>query len=386
MGQDQAAWAVGDALLNPRSANDVLLVIRPGADDEARLLFQDVANSGSGGVCQLAFLAAEQRIDAHQILELVGDSLSFQQLDDFGANVVEGLLVDEAAIENRRAAVRDGGGLPAARRLAGVDGIQVDARPLGLSGLDGRLAGPSGQDWLELGVERLHQASHLLGGVDSQTRHAAVADAADGGELEPVHAAVADAHPFGVERLGDDHVFLILSRDAAGVAQIGHPREAAAFFVWRGALLHGAFKRKACAADGFHGKDGRGDARFLIARSTAVDPPLTQISPERVQAPARPGRDDVVVAIEVQRWATRVQHTDDVDARIRLGVFGQTFGGQRFHGVAKLAQLLGDDVRALGIALAGRVDRWDSDERLGEGDDFSSERIDRAQTWASDGV
>src|SRR5260370_262211 len=99
MGQDQAARAVADALLNPSAAGDVFLVVCPWANDKAWLCVRDVSDGCGRGARQLAVCATQERVDAHQVAQLIGHALSLEQLDDLGANVVEGLLVDEATIE-----------------------------------------------------------------------------------------------------------------------------------------------------------------------------------------------------------------------------------------------------------------------------------------------
>ena len=51
----------------------------------------------------------------------------------------------------------------------------------------------------------MHRA-HVAHGAVAEERHRAVRDAALGLDLGPPDAAMADAHPVDVERLGDDHV------------------------------------------------------------------------------------------------------------------------------------------------------------------------------------
>ena len=158
---------------------------------------------------------------------------------------------------------------------------------------------------LELILEDPHQPRHLLGGVDRQAGHAAVADAADRGQLEPVHPAMPDAHALGIERLGDDHIALAVAGQPARVAQPGHAGEAAALFVRRRALLDRAVQRDARAADRLDRVDRRGDARLLVARAAAVDAPVAHLGAERIDGPAGAGRHDVVVAVEVERCRAR---------------------------------------------------------------------------------
>jgi hypothetical protein len=75
--------------------------------------------------------------------------------------------------------------------------------------------------------------------------------------------------------------------------------------------------------------------------------------PSRTSAPKgskvqpEPGRDDVVVAVEVERCVRRAvpegEATDDVDAGVLGRVFGQTLGGQGFDRVAQILEPAGDE-------------------------------------------
>ncbi len=154
--------------------------------------------------------------------------------------------------------------------------------------------------WLESIVKSADQPRHLLGGVDGQARHAAVSDAADRRELEPVHTAVPDAYTFRVQRLGDDHIPLFLTRDAAAVTQIGDTRESTAFFVGRCALLDCAIEVNFQSADRFNGKDRRRNASLLVTRAASVDSPITQFAAEWIDGPAGARRDHVIMPIEMK--------------------------------------------------------------------------------------
>src|SRR5450755_1305481 len=98
MGQHQAPRAIGDALLDASATNDVLLVVRARADDEAGLDSQSVANRAASCRGQDVIGTSEQRLDSHQVSQLVGDALSVEQPYDLAADVVERLLVEEATI------------------------------------------------------------------------------------------------------------------------------------------------------------------------------------------------------------------------------------------------------------------------------------------------
>src|SRR6266567_8509774 len=101
----------------------------------------------------------------------------------------------------------------------------------------------------------------------------------------------------------------------ASIAQPGNACEAAAFFVRRGALLDAPFELDASAADRFNRVDRGRDAGLLIARAATEDQAVANVTPERVDCPARAGRHHVVVAVEVQHgaWALVGQRADYVD-------------------------------------------------------------------------
>jgi hypothetical protein len=130
----------------------------------------------------------------------------------------------------------------------------------------------------QLVLDGAHDTGHLLGGVDRQARHAAMADTTDRRQLEPVHAAVSDTHAVGIQRLGDDDVALPIPRHPTRVAQPGHAGNAAAFFVRGSALLDRAAQPNARSADGFDRVDRGSDAGLLVARAAPIDAPVLQLA------------------------------------------------------------------------------------------------------------
>src|SRR5205814_261838 len=96
------------------------------------------------------------------------------------------------------------------------------------------------------------------------------------------------------------------------------------------------------APDRFDGIDRCGDTGLLIARSPTIDPPVAEVTAERVDRPSGAGWHDVVVAIEMENRVVAVDHTDDVDAWKLHRMFGETLRRQYFHGVAKLVQFASD--------------------------------------------
>ena len=83
----------------------------------------------------------------------------------------------------------------------------------------------------ELVAHQIEKMRHALDGVDAEIRHAAVRDAALGDHLEPVDAAVADAHAIDAERLGNDDGLGPLARETPVLRQPRDAGEAAALFV-----------------------------------------------------------------------------------------------------------------------------------------------------------
>ena len=62
------------------------------------------------------------------------------------------------------------------------------------------------QAWQKIAVHAIQDDPHVLDGADAVERHAAMRGASVRRHLEPVDAAMPDADPIDVERLGDDHV------------------------------------------------------------------------------------------------------------------------------------------------------------------------------------
>ena len=123
-------------------------------------------------------------------------------------------------------------------------------------------------------MQAIEDEAHVLDGADAEKRHAAVADAPGGGDLEPVDAAMADADAIDVERLGDDDVVGVARAQAPLLGQPRDAGEAAALLVDRAADLDRALQLDAGAPDRFGREHRRGDARLHVAGAAAVDPPV----------------------------------------------------------------------------------------------------------------
>src|SRR5205823_9944276 len=113
-----------------------------------------------------------------------------------------------------------------------------------------------------------------------------MSDPTDRRQLEPVHAAVANAHPLGIKWFGDDDVPLAVAGDPARVAEPCHASEAATFFVRRRALLDAACQADTRAPNRLDGMDRGGDAGLLIGGAAAEDQAIAQVGRKRVNRPA----------------------------------------------------------------------------------------------------
>ncbi len=165
---------------------------------------------------------------------------------------------------------------------------------------------------------------------------------------------------------------------------LGEPRDAgepAALFVHRAADFDRAVQLDAGAADAFDGKQRRGDPGLHVARSAAVDPAVDDVAAKWIARPAVAGGHDVEVAVQVHDRVRRasVPGADDVDARMARGVLGTAFGGEVLDVESAALQTIADEVRAVFVSLAGRIDRRNANEIGGERDSLRRRRIDLSQ-------
>jgi hypothetical protein len=139
---------------------------------------------------------------------------------------------------------------------------------------------------------------------------------------------VTDADAIDVQRLGDDHEVGLSLRHAAALCQVRNAGEAAALFVHGAADLDGAGQRNAGTLDGLGGKERRRDARFHVARATAVDPSVADHAAERIDSPPVARGNDVEMTVEMNhRAGSAAPDADDVHARMPRRVLAQSFGG-----------------------------------------------------------
>src|SRR5579863_6782037 len=197
----------------------------------------------------------------------------------------------------------------------------------------------------------------------AEERHAAVRDAADSGDFEPIDAAMSEADAVDVQGFGDDDEVGAAARDQAVLGEVGHAGESAAFFVDRAALFDRATETHSGAADGFDGEDGGGDAGLLVGCAAAEDLAIRQGGTEGIDRPAVADWDDVKVTVEMEQGAcgSVAQATNDVYAWIFRGVFGAAFGWDILDVVAELCKTLSEPRGAGGVVVAGRIHGGDGD-------------------------
>ena len=146
----------------------------------------------------------------------------------------------------------------------------------------------------QLGLEALEHGAHVAHGAVAQEGHGAVGDPALGLDLGPPDAAVADADPVDVERLGDDDVVDPGAGEEAPLGQVGDPGEAAGFLVHRAGDLDRPGKRDAGLEDRLDRDHRSGDAALHVAGAAAVHLAVADLAGEGVDAsspgPAAPRR------------------------------------------------------------------------------------------------
>ncbi len=203
-------------------------------------------------------------------------------------------------------------------------------------------------------------------------------DASARQHFEPVHAAVTDADAVHVQRLGDDDV---VGPHGAETPVLGEPGDAgkpAALFIHGAADFNRAIELDAGAPDAFDRKERRGNSGLHVARSSAVDPAVDDVTAEWIARPAFAGRHDVEMPVQVHDRVRRASMPgpDDVDARVALRVLGKAFGREVLDLESATLQAISNEVRAVVVRLTGRIYRRDADEIGGERDSLRRRRID----------
>ena len=180
------------------------------------------------------------------------------------------------------------------------------------------------------------------------------------GEAKPVDAAVAQADAVHAQRLCDDDVVRAVAADVAALRQVSHAREAAVFFIHGSALLYGAHESHAFAPDGFHGKDGSGNAGPLVGGSAAEDFAVANHAGEGVYGPSRARRHHVEMPVEMKVGTRRrAFHTaNHLDARVTRCMFRPAFRGHVAGFVAELAQPSAHELRAVAVIFTRADSPW----------------------------
>ncbi len=163
--------------------------------------------------------------------------------------------------------------------------LSVECRaPDGTTGMSVLRAASLG---MELRFEALEHRVHVANGAIAQKRHRAVSDAPMGLDLRPPHAAVADADPVHVQRLGNDDVIDARRREPAALGQIMHAAVTAGFLVHGTRDLERARQRAARIDQSLDGDDRGRQSALHVAGAAAEELAVLDHARERIHRPAR---------------------------------------------------------------------------------------------------
>ena len=386
MGLLQFPRPVGNALSDPADALEVLVIVGAGTRHEVGGLPGSRLDAPAQRLDQAAVVGSTRRLDAEHLLDLEANAWAAgfdprQNLTNLGPHRVRALFEQIAAVDDELALVGDAGGRESLAsaitgcaepldHLAAGDRVHVDRGPARSFRYHGQLG--------DQVSDRLAESERHLGrGVDrrdAEKGHRTVGDAAPRHDPEPENAAVADADPRRTERLGDDHVVRRAAGDPADLSQVGDASVAAAFFVDRAADLERSTQADAAAPHRFGGEHRGGDAGLHVGRAAAVEPAVPDLAAERVDRPAVSRRHHVDVPVQVQGRSrapapAQAEHVDLGTLRIAAGTL-DVLGLEtvRFEPYA-------EQLRALPVGVAGRVDRWHADQfRCEEGRFLAADR------------
>ena len=211
---------------------DVLLVVGAGRADELGLAPQHAPDRSRHRLRHRHRRLGQHRMHLHHVAHAVPEARPLgrqppQHAVHLALHLLEPLLDQEAPVEHQPAAVRHAGaGQPVmALGLAAMDGVEVQGRGARTARHHRHGRPPPRQCRPQLALERLDHRTHVPHGAVAQKRHRAVRDPAPGLDLGPPHAAMADAHPVDVERLGDDHVVDPRAGEKPLPRQVGDPAD-----------------------------------------------------------------------------------------------------------------------------------------------------------------
>ena len=250
-----------------------------------------------------------------------------------------------------------------------MDGVQVQgrgaraARDHGHGGVALRQPGP------ELALEGVDHGCHVADGAVAEERHRAVRDPAQGLDLGPPHAAMADADPVDVEGLGDDDVVDTGRAEPAALGEPGH------------AAIAARTPRRPCPRSRLHPGGRRPwSIRASAATMAAARPPFMSQVPRPMSLPSRsspaqgstrpamPGLDhvDMPVQVDARAGPAALEAGDDVEARVAVAVAGAALAALIGDLEAAGPQALADQLGAGHVGVARRVHGRDADELAGE--------------------
>src|SRR5262249_26099657 len=163
-------------------------------------------------------------MDHHQVSDVATQARDvrsgpIQQFDDFAPRRVKAFLDQKPPVEHRATQISDARGLYAADRLTTLDSVDIERSVLCSVRYHRHLGRSLGNPGHELATDALEYQAHMLDGVHAMERHAAMRDSTVGGDLEPVHAPMADADAIDVQRLWNDDEIGALRADVSMLRQ-----------------------------------------------------------------------------------------------------------------------------------------------------------------------
>src|SRR5206468_9546381 len=129
---------------------------------------------------------------------------SGDELFEFLLRLGETFLDEKASVEHRTTDIGDARRLNAVNRLAAFNAVDVDRGVPRRRRHHWDRRAPCREPRPQVRADGIDQPAHAIDGARSKKRHATVRDPSTYGDLEPVHAAMADADAIDVERLGND--------------------------------------------------------------------------------------------------------------------------------------------------------------------------------------
>ena len=294
----QDARAVGDAVRHAGDPRDVLLIVGPGAGDQAAASAEHAVQRPIERRRRPANRPASARgARPSDRSARSGNRASSARWPSSSSTISAFVASKPSSSRKRRSntarhvSATHGVWMPP-HRLAAVDAVDVQRRVPRTRGNHRDRGRPRGEPRLQLPLHPVEHEAHVLDRARPEERHAAVRDAAARHHFEPVDAAMADADPIDVERLRDDDVVGPLGAEPAVLGEPGDAGEAAALFVHRAADLDRAVaarrRRGGCLRPRTAPRRCRPSCRTIRGRRSAR--PRRRRRTDRASSRRRPAR------------------------------------------------------------------------------------------------